>query len=229
MHLYAYLANNWDCLTKFLAFWCLILWTQLLIILVFRDVAELLQARNLQNSTIGITWIQGSSRTPLRPGGGVTFGPKPRDWSHKMNKKEKRLAISSALQSAAVDMTIVEDIDDKVGLISLPFLRQTHQWMWFQALPWYKYAVFGAKDIWNGCSTGKMGCQRRWQGPTDYNGNGIRSFEECHAVCAQYPILDSHWCSSYQYLRHFKGIRDTFEYYPCSFLVIIESLVNYPF
>lgn len=41
-----------------------------------------------------------------------------------MNKKEKRLAISSALQSAAVDMTIVEDIDDKVSLISLPFWRK---------------------------------------------------------------------------------------------------------
>ena len=44
---------------------------------------------------------QGSSRTPLRPGGGVIFGPKPRDWSSKMNKKERWLALSSALRNAA--------------------------------------------------------------------------------------------------------------------------------
>lgn len=44
---------------------------------------------------------QGSRRTPLRPGGGVIFGPKPRDWSSKMNKKEKWLALSSALMNAA--------------------------------------------------------------------------------------------------------------------------------
>ena len=36
---------------------------------------------------------QGSRRTPLRAGGGVTFGPKPKDWSKDINKKEKRLAI----------------------------------------------------------------------------------------------------------------------------------------
>jgi len=44
---------------------------------------------------------QGSSRTPLRPGGGVIFGPKPRDWSQKMNKKERWLALSSALRNVA--------------------------------------------------------------------------------------------------------------------------------
>lgn len=56
---------------------------------------------------------QGSIRTPLRPGGGVVFGPKPKDWSIKMNKKEKRLAISTALQSAAVNTIVVEDFEDK--------------------------------------------------------------------------------------------------------------------
>ena len=44
----------------------------------------------------------GSSRTPLKPGGGVVFGPKPKDWSIKMNKKERRLAMATAIQSAAV-------------------------------------------------------------------------------------------------------------------------------
>ncbi|PON70623.1 50S ribosomal protein uL [Parasponia andersonii] len=56
---------------------------------------------------------QGSKRTPLRPGGGVVFGPKPRDWSIKINRKEKRLAISTAVASAAVNTIVVEDFGDK--------------------------------------------------------------------------------------------------------------------
>jgi len=50
---------------------------------------------------------QGSSRTPLKVGGGVIFGPKPRDWSERMNRKEKRLAISTALQNAADNAALV--------------------------------------------------------------------------------------------------------------------------
>eukprot|EP00232_Nephroselmis_pyriformis_P031136 CAMPEP_0182864260 /NCGR_PEP_ID=MMETSP0034_2-20130328/7077_1 /TAXON_ID=156128 /ORGANISM="Nephroselmis pyriformis, Strain CCMP717" /LENGTH=273 /DNA_ID=CAMNT_0024996513 /DNA_START=22 /DNA_END=843 /DNA_ORIENTATION=- len=57
---------------------------------------------------------RGSQRTPLRPGGGVTFGPKPRDWSIKMNKKERRLAMATAIQSAAADMVVVEDLSGKI-------------------------------------------------------------------------------------------------------------------
>ncbi|XP_071720166.1 large ribosomal subunit protein uL4c [Rutidosis leptorrhynchoides] len=56
---------------------------------------------------------RGSQRTPLRPGGGVVFGPKPRDWSVKINKKEKRLAISTALASAAVNGIVVEEFGEK--------------------------------------------------------------------------------------------------------------------
>ncbi|XP_028225016.1 50S ribosomal protein L4, chloroplastic-like [Glycine soja] len=52
---------------------------------------------------------RGSNRTPLRPGGGVIFGPKPRDWSIKINRKEKRLAISTAVASAAASAVVVED------------------------------------------------------------------------------------------------------------------------
>lgn len=54
---------------------------------------------------------RGSQRTPLRPGGGVVFGPKPKDWSIKINRKEKRLAISTAIASAvqAADALVVED------------------------------------------------------------------------------------------------------------------------
>jgi large subunit ribosomal protein L4 len=56
----------------------------------------------------------GSKRTPLRPGGGVVFGPKPVDWRIKMNKKEKQLAISTAMQSAAVDALVVEDLQEQI-------------------------------------------------------------------------------------------------------------------
>ena len=42
---------------------------------------------------------QGSTRSPQWTGGGVVFAPKPRDYSFKMNKKEKRLALKSALTS----------------------------------------------------------------------------------------------------------------------------------
>lgn len=42
---------------------------------------------------------QGSTRAPQWKGGGVVFAPKPRDYSFKMNKKEKAIAIKSALTS----------------------------------------------------------------------------------------------------------------------------------
>ncbi|KAK9827989.1 hypothetical protein WJX81_005702 [Elliptochloris bilobata] len=53
---------------------------------------------------------QGSRRTPLRPGGGVTFGPKPTDWTIKMNKKERRLALATALQSAAGSIIVIDEL-----------------------------------------------------------------------------------------------------------------------
>ena len=42
---------------------------------------------------------QGSTRAPQWKGGGVVFAPAPRDYSVKMNKKEKRIALKSALTS----------------------------------------------------------------------------------------------------------------------------------
>ncbi|MDC3093813.1 50S ribosomal protein L4 [Prochlorococcus sp. AH-716-M10] len=52
---------------------------------------------------------QGSIRTPLRPGGGVIFGPKPRSYNLNMNRKERRLALRTALMSRIADFKTVED------------------------------------------------------------------------------------------------------------------------
>lgn len=51
----------------------------------------------------------GSNRSPLWRGGGVIFGPKPRDFNIKMNRKERRLALRTALQSRTEDLIIVQD------------------------------------------------------------------------------------------------------------------------
>ncbi|KAF0914019.1 hypothetical protein E2562_026397 [Oryza meyeriana var. granulata] len=75
---------------------------------------------------------RGSMRTPLRPGGGVIFGPKPRDWSIKINRKEKRLAISTALASAAVadDAFVVEEFDEEfaAGPKTRDFVAALQRW-----------------------------------------------------------------------------------------------------
>ncbi|MDJ0554678.1 MAG: 50S ribosomal protein L4 [Microcoleaceae cyanobacterium MO_207.B10] len=55
----------------------------------------------------------GSIRSPLWRGGGVIFGPKPRDYSHKMNRKEKRLALSTAFQSRSEELIVVEEFAEQ--------------------------------------------------------------------------------------------------------------------
>ncbi len=52
---------------------------------------------------------QGSTRSPLTRGGGVIFGPKPRDYDTKMNRKERRLALRTALVGRGADLIVVED------------------------------------------------------------------------------------------------------------------------
>jgi large subunit ribosomal protein L4 len=51
----------------------------------------------------------GSSRSPLWTGGGVSFGPKPHTVSKKANKKERRLAILSALYLKKQQFVFIED------------------------------------------------------------------------------------------------------------------------
>ncbi len=50
---------------------------------------------------------QGSIRSPQWVHGGVALGPKPRDYSYSLNKKEKRLAMKSALSSKVLENEIV--------------------------------------------------------------------------------------------------------------------------
>ncbi len=50
---------------------------------------------------------QGSTRSPQWPGGGIVFGPKPRTYNKKMNKKERVLALKSALSYKVQDKEII--------------------------------------------------------------------------------------------------------------------------
>ena len=50
---------------------------------------------------------QGSTRAPHWRHGGVVFGPHPRDYDKKMNRKERRLALKSALAYKAIDNELV--------------------------------------------------------------------------------------------------------------------------
>ena len=50
---------------------------------------------------------QGSTRSPQWTGGGVVFAPTPRDYSFKLNKKEKRAALKSALTSIVAEQKFI--------------------------------------------------------------------------------------------------------------------------
>lgn len=56
----------------------------------------------------------GSIRSPLWRGGGVTFGPKPRDYSIKMNRQERQLALRTAFLSRSEDTIVVESFGDQL-------------------------------------------------------------------------------------------------------------------
>ena len=56
---------------------------------------------------------QGSTRSPQWPGGGIVFGPKPRKYDKKQNRKERRLALKSALTSKlqGKELVVVENLN----------------------------------------------------------------------------------------------------------------------
>lgn len=56
---------------------------------------------------------QGTTSAPHYVGGGIAFGPKPRDYSYRLPKKMKRLALKSALSSklAEGNLVVLEDLD----------------------------------------------------------------------------------------------------------------------
>ena len=57
---------------------------------------------------------QGTIRTPLRPGGGIIFGPKPRTYNLAMNRKERRLALRTALMARLEDVIVVKDFGNSL-------------------------------------------------------------------------------------------------------------------
>ncbi|MDR1590519.1 MAG: 50S ribosomal protein L4 [Puniceicoccales bacterium] len=49
---------------------------------------------------------QGSNRSPLMPGGGIVFGPHPRDYSKKVNKKVRKLALARSLYDCSEELLV---------------------------------------------------------------------------------------------------------------------------
>lgn len=49
----------------------------------------------------------GSSRSPLWRGGAIVFGPQPRDYSYRMNKKQRRLALRTALSAKVAEQQFI--------------------------------------------------------------------------------------------------------------------------
>ncbi|KAM2340052.1 hypothetical protein ACFX1X_019563 [Malus domestica] len=58
------------------------------------------------------------------PCGGVVFGPKPKDWSIKINRKEKWLAISTAVASVAENTIVVQDFNKKFEKVEKPKMTE---------------------------------------------------------------------------------------------------------
>ncbi|BAZ14002.1 50S ribosomal protein L4 [Calothrix sp. NIES-4071] len=57
----------------------------------------------------------GSIRSPLWRGGGVIFGPKPREFNLDMNRKERKLALRTAFASRIDDLIVVEEFADQMS------------------------------------------------------------------------------------------------------------------
>jgi large subunit ribosomal protein L4 len=60
----------------------------------------------------------GSSNSPLWAGGGVAFGPKPRAYAQKINIKERRLAITTALHHNFAKVIVIDNLNESIGKIN---------------------------------------------------------------------------------------------------------------
>jgi len=69
------------------------------------EVARTTKKHHKQKGTGGAR--AGSMKSPLQKGGGTAFGPRPRDYSFKLNKKVKQLARKSALSIKAKDQSLM--------------------------------------------------------------------------------------------------------------------------
>ena len=58
----------------------------------------------------------GSNRSPLWKGGGVTFGPKPKNNSLKLNKKERKLALQTLLYNKRNNISVIDNLENLVEL-----------------------------------------------------------------------------------------------------------------
>ena len=85
---------------------------------------------------------QGSTRSPQWTGGGVVFAPKPRDYSFKLNKKVKRLALKSALTTKVNDGKFVV-----VDEINLPEMKTKEMVKVLNNLNVNEKAVVAARNI----------------------------------------------------------------------------------
>jgi len=56
----------------------------------------------------------GSNRSPLWKGGGVIFGPKPKNVSLKLNKKERRLALQTLLYNKKNNILIIDNLENEI-------------------------------------------------------------------------------------------------------------------
>ena len=57
----------------------------------------------------------GSSRSPLWRGGGVTFGPKPKTTSLKLNKKERNLALQTLLYNKRNNISVIGELESSIN------------------------------------------------------------------------------------------------------------------
>lgn len=56
----------------------------------------------------------GSNRSPLWKGGGVTFGPKPRQFEVKLNRKERRLALQTLIYNKRNNIVIINNLESEL-------------------------------------------------------------------------------------------------------------------